>query len=43
VIGHVIDRRHAGGVEIGKRYLCVGVTHGFVLIAYVAAWSRAAM
>src|ERR1700722_7918393 len=27
VIGHVIDRRRVGGVEIGKRNLCVGVTH----------------
>src|SRR6202790_4577055 len=33
VVGHVIDRRHFGCVEIGKRNLCVGVTHVSVLMA----------
>src|SRR6266481_6216425 len=32
VVGHVIGRRHVGGVEIGKRNLCVGVTHGSILM-----------
>src|SRR5437016_6116929 len=32
VVGHVIGRRHVGGVEIGKPNLCVGVTHGSILM-----------
>src|SRR6267378_2318419 len=35
VIRHVIDRWHISGIEIRKRNLCVGVTHGSILIARV--------
>jgi hypothetical protein len=42
-ICHVIDRRRVGGVEIRNRNLCVGVTHGSILMAVVPAWSRDAM
>src|SRR5450755_287900 len=31
-VGHVIDRRRIGGVEIRKRDLCVGVAHGSILM-----------
>src|ERR1700730_13821553 len=37
VIGHLVDRRHVGGVEIRKRNLRVGITHGSVPMAAVAA------
>src|SRR5450756_1204298 len=32
-IGHIVDRRRVGGVEIRKRDLCVGVAHGTILMA----------
>src|SRR5712664_1861988 len=35
VIGDVIDHRRVGGVEIGKRNLSVGVTHGSFLMVVV--------
>ena len=37
VIGDVVDRRSIGGVEIRKRDLCVGVTHGSILMAGIPA------
>jgi hypothetical protein len=37
VITAVVDRRRIGGVEIRKRDLCIGVTHGSVLMAVVPA------
>src|ERR1035437_6794781 len=42
-ICHVIDRRRVSGVEIRKRNLCVGVTHGSILMAVVPAGSWDAM
>src|ERR1700681_1429494 len=35
VIRHVIDRGRIRGIEIRKRNLCVGVTHGSILIVLV--------
>ena len=40
VVGEVVDRRCVGRVEVGKRYLCVGVTHGSVLMAFTLGPDR---
>src|SRR5205807_1506716 len=37
VIGNVTRRRWLGGVEVGKRNLCVGVTHGSFLVWFALA------
>src|SRR5882762_3854157 len=43
VIGHVINSSRVGGVEVRKRNLCVGITHGSILMAGAPAWSRDAI
>src|ERR1700722_3640810 len=43
IVCHVVDLRRISCVEIGKRNLCVGFTHGSILIAVVLAWPRDAM
>src|ERR1700721_40117 len=43
IICHVVDFRRISGVEIGKRYLCVGFTHGSILVAVALVWPRDAM
>ena len=34
VVGQIVGRDCVGGVEIGQRNLCVGVTHGSVLMTF---------
>src|SRR4051812_41001060 len=34
VVSEIVDRRGVRGVEVGERYLCGGVTHGSVLMAF---------
>src|SRR5665213_2811594 len=43
VICHVVDLRRVGRVEIRKRNLCIGITHGSIPIAVVLAWPRDVM
>src|SRR5580658_6557609 len=43
IICHVVDFRRISCVEIGKRYLCVGFTHGSILVAVALVWPRDAM
>src|SRR6202790_4644543 len=43
MIRHVIDDSRVGGVEVRKRNLCVGITHGSILMAGAPAWSRDAI